>query len=176
MLLPLLVPWFKVNQVLRLLLIDLRFQPLCWITLSSSNPRPGWSQLQQIEPEIFPSISLNPLLDWWRLPLLNHLRSAENWWRIRPKTPKHKPVLEDKTLKVLFKKKPVASFNPNRIPQSRLRTLSPLTNHKALQKWLCVIDVLWDVEDEDEESWTPISLFLVLCTLESILSNVGWYK
>ena len=99
-----------------------------------------------------------------RLTKTSSSQSPSLSWKLMKnssKNPKHKPVLEDKTLTVLFKKKAVTRFNPNRIPQSGLRTLSPLTNLKALQKWLCVVDVLWDVEDENDESWTPISLFLV---------------
>ena len=77
------------------------------------------------------------------------------------KTPKHKPVLEDKTLTVLFKKEPATSFNPNWILRSQLRTLSPLIDHELHQKLLCAVDVLWTVEDEDDESLTTFSLFLV---------------
>ena len=134
MMLPILAPWFKMNQDLRSLILDLRFQPLCWRIFRSSNPRPGWSQTQRVELESFTSMPPNPLLDWWRLPLLNHLRSAEYWRTIRPKTPKHKPVLEDKTLMVLFKKEPATSFNSNRILRSQLRTLSPLIDHEPHQK------------------------------------------
>jgi hypothetical protein len=154
MLLPLLVPWFKVNQDLRLLLIEPSARLISTTTNRTRNL--PFNITESATRLMKTSSSQSPSLSWKLMK------------KFVQKPPKIKPVLEDKTLKVLFKKKPVASFNPNRIPQSRLRTLSPLTNHKALQKWLCVIDVLWDVEDEDEESWTPISLFLVLCTLESI--------
>jgi hypothetical protein len=176
MLLPLHVPWFKVNQFLQLLLIDLRFQPLCWITLSSLNPLPGWSQLQQIEPEIFPSISLNLLLDWWRLPLLNHLRSAKNWWRNRPKNPQNQTNLGGQNPKGFIQEKTCRKLQPE--PDSPISASNVITFNQS-QSTSKMVVCNWCVVRCWRWRWRILDTYFTFsCSLYTWinLSNVGWYK
>ena len=175
MMLPILAPWFKMNQDLRSLLLDLRFHPLCWRTFRSSNPRPGWSQPQRIEPESFPSISPNPLLDWWRLPLLNHLRSAEYWWSNSSKNPQTQTCIGGQNPNGFIQERTCHKLQLE--PDSSITASNLITFNRSRSTSKMVVCSLWVVKCWRWRWWILDTYFTLSCFLEhlkSIWQNVGW--
>jgi len=169
MMLPILAPWFKMNQDLRSLMLDLRFQPLCWRIFRSSNPRPGWSQTQRVEPESFTSMPPNPLLDWRRLPLLNHLRSAEYWWSDSSKNPQTQTRIGGQNPNGFIQERTCHKLQLE--PDSSI-TASNLITFNRSQTTSKVIVCSWCVVKCWRWRWWVLDTFFTLsCFLEHLNSN-----